>query len=80
MKEAQIVKARKGVETPLDANIQISGFGVMTRGQLQNSIVRYLKEVSDYIRKGEFEKAHFTLYGSQVLKRFLETEMEHDGK
>ena len=35
MKEAKITAPKKGVETPLDAKVQIPGFGVMTRKQMQ---------------------------------------------
>ena len=80
MREAQIAKPRKGKETPLDANVQISGFGVMTRKQLQNSIKRYVAEVNKAVRKGDAKSAHATLYGRKVLQRFLETEIEHSGK
>ena len=52
VKEAKITSPQKGVETPLDAKIQISGFGVMTRNQLQKGIVRTLHEVSQYVKKG----------------------------
>ena len=31
MREAKIAKPRVGRETPMDANVQIPGFGVMTR-------------------------------------------------
>ena len=46
MKEAKLTPAKKGVETPLDAKIQIPGYGVMTRKQLQGGIKRVLAEVS----------------------------------
>ena len=38
VREAKITPPKKGVETPLDAKIQIPGFGVMTRKQMQASI------------------------------------------
>ena len=40
VKEAKITPPKKGVETPLDAKVQIPGFGVMTRKQMQGSIQR----------------------------------------
>jgi len=80
MKEAKITKPRKGKETPLDANVQIPGFGVMTRKQMQGSIKRYVKEASSYIKKGDVDKAYNILYKRQVLKGFLETEIEHSGR
>ena len=53
MKEAKITAPKKGVETPLDAKVQIPGFGVMTRKQMQGSIQRYITEVSKYVKKGD---------------------------
>ena len=47
MKEAKITAPKKGVETPLDAKVQIPGFGVMTRKQMQKSIQRYVAELSN---------------------------------
>ena len=38
VREAKITKSRRGKETPLDAKVQIPGFGVMTRKQMQGSI------------------------------------------
>ena len=38
MKEAKITAPKKGVETPLNAKVQIPGYGVMTRKQVQKSI------------------------------------------
>ncbi|MBC8428343.1 hypothetical protein H8D04_00525 [bacterium] len=80
VREAKISKPRKGIETPLDAKIQIPGFGVMTRKQMQGSIQRYLKEISKYVKKGNAESAYNALYKRQVLKSFLETEIKHSGK
>ena len=40
VREAKLTPPKKGVETPLDAKIQIQGYGVMTRKQLQKSIER----------------------------------------
>tara|TARA_Y100000296_G_scaffold20018_1_gene23816 strand:- start:14 stop:286 length:273 start_codon:yes stop_codon:yes gene_type:complete len=80
VKEAKITSAQKGVETPLDAKIQISGYGVMTRKQLQKSIVRTLHEVSQYVKKGNFSNAYSSLYKRGVLKAFLETELKHNGE
>ena len=47
---------------------------------MQGSIQRYLKEVTNYIKKGDAEKAYNTLYKREVLKGFLETEIKHSGK
>ena len=80
VKEAKITPPKKGVETPLDAKVQIPGFGVMTRKQLQGSIQRYIKEVMSYIKKGDVESAYNALYKRGVLKGFLETEVKHSGK
>ena len=46
VREAKITPPKKGVETPLDAKVQIQGYGVMTRKQLQKSII------NDIIREG----------------------------
>ncbi len=80
MKEAQITSPKKGVETPLDAKVQIPGYGVMTRKQMQGSIQRYITEVSKYVKKGNAEQAYSALYKRSVLKGFLETEIKHSGK
>ena len=80
VKEAKITAPKKGAETPLDAKVQIPGFGVMTRSQLQKSIVRTLHEVSQYVKKGNFENAYSSLYKRGVLKAFLETELKHTGE
>ena len=80
MKEAKITTPKRGVETPLDAKIQIPGFGVMKRKQVQGSIQRYIAEVSKYVKKGKAESAYATLYKRGVLKAFLETEIKHSGK
>jgi len=80
VREAKITPPKKGVETPLDAKIQIPGFGVMTRKQMQGSIKRYIAEVNKYIKKGDAESAYSVLYKRNVLKGFLETEMKHSGK
>ena len=80
IKEMKIAAPKRGKETPLDANVQIPGFGVMTRKQMQGSIQRYIKEVSNYIRKGDMEQAYSSLYKRGVLKGFLETEIQHQGK
>ena len=80
VKEAKITSPKKGVETPLDAKVQIPGFGVMTRKQMQGSIQRYIAEVSKYVKKGNAESAYATLYKRGVLKSFLETEIKHSGK
>ena len=80
MKEAQITVPKKGVESPLDAKVQIPGYGVMTRKQMQGSIQRYISEVSKYLKKGQVENAYSVLYKRGVLKGFLETEIKHSGK
>ncbi len=80
VREAKIAKPRRGKQTPLDANVQIPGFGVMTRKQMQGSIQRYIAEVSKYIKQGNPEAAYKALYKRQVLKGFLETEIKHSGK
>ena len=80
VREAKIAKPRRGKQTPLDANVQIPGFGVMTRKQMQGSIQRYIAEVSKYAKKGDAASAYKTLYERKVLKAFLETEIKHSGK
>ena len=80
VREAKIAKPRRGRETELDANVQIPGFGVMTRKQMQGSIQRYIAEVSKYVKQGNPEAAYKSLYKRQVLKGFLETEIKHSGK
>jgi|TARA_B100000965_G_C19552126_1_gene740526 hypothetical protein len=80
IKEMKLTKPRVGKETPMDANVQIPGYGVLTRKQMRGSILRYMKEVSTYIRKGDMEQAYSSLYKRGVLKGFLETEIQHQGK
>ena len=80
VREAKITSPKSGVETSLDAKIQIPGYGVMTRRQLQKSILRFIKEVSNYVRTGDVERAHSALYNRNALKGFLETEIKHSGK
>ena len=80
VREAKLTPPKKGVETPLDAKVQIPGFGVMTRKQMQGSIQRYIKEEMSYIKKGDVESAYNALYKRGVLKGFLETEIKHSGK
>ena len=80
VREAKLTPPKKGKETPLDAKVQIPGFGVMTRKQMQGSIQRYDKEVTNYIKKGDPESAYKALYKRGVLKGFLETEIKHSGK
>ena len=80
VREAKISKPRRGKQTPFDAKVQIPGFGVMTRKQMQGSIQRYIAEVSKYVKQGNPEAAYKTLYKRQVLKGFLETEIKHSGK
>ena len=80
VKEAKITPSKKGAETPLDAKVQIPGFGVMTRKQMQGSIQRYVAEISKYVKKGNPEAAYNAMYKRTVLKGFLETEIKHSGK
>ena len=80
VREAKISKPRRGKQTPLDANVQIPGFGVMTRKQMQGSIQRYVAEVSKYVKNGNADSAYAALYKRGVLKAFLETEIKHSGK
>jgi hypothetical protein len=80
VREAKLTSPKKGKQTPLDAKVQIPGFGVMTRKQMQGSIQRYIAEVSKYVKQGNPEAAYKTLYKRQVLKSFLETEIKHSGK
>jgi hypothetical protein len=47
---------------------------------MQGSIQRYVKEVTNYIKKGDPESAYKALYKRGVLKGFLETEIKHSGK
>jgi hypothetical protein len=80
MKEAKVTLPKKGVETPLNAKVQIPGFGVMTRKQVQKSIQRYVSEISKYVKKGKAKNAYSVLYKRSVLKSFLETEISHSGE
>ena len=80
VKEAKITAPKKGVVTPLDAKVQIPGFGVMTRKQMQGSIQRYVAEISKYVKKGDAEAAYNAMYKRTVLIGFLETEIKHSGK
>ena len=80
VREAKLTPPKKGKETPLDAKVQIPGFGVMTRKQMQGSIQRYVKEVTNYIKRCDPESAYKALYKRGVLKGFLETEIKHSGK
>ena len=80
VREAKITNPRRGRETPLDAKVQIPGFGVMTRKQMQGSIQRYVAEISKYVKKGNPEAAYNAMYKRTVLKGFLETEIKHSGK
>ena len=80
VREAKITPPKRGVETPLDAKVQIPGYGVMTRKQLQQSIKRYVNEVNKYVKKGESSKALAVLYKREVLTGFLETDIAHSGE
>jgi len=80
VREAKITPPKRGKQTPLDAKVQIPGFGVMTRKQMQGSIQRYVAEISKYVKKGNPEAAYNAMYKRTVLKGFLETEIKHSGK
>ena len=80
MKEAKITKPQRGVETPLDAKVQVHGYGVMTRKQLQQNIKRFIGDVNNHVKKGESGKALSLLYKRGVLKAFLETDFTHSGE
>jgi len=80
VREAKITVPKKGVQTPLDAKVQIPGFGVMTRKQMQGSIQRYISEISKYVKKGDAQSAYNAIFKRKVLKGFLETEIKHSGK
>ena len=80
VREAKITAPKKGVQTPLDAKVQIPGFGVMTRKQMQGSIQRYISEISKYVKKGDAQSAYNAIFKRKVLKGFLETEIKHSGK
>ena len=80
VREAKITAPKRGKQTPLDAKVQIPGFGVMTRKQMQGSIQRYIAEISKYVKKGDPEAAYNAMYKRKVLKGFLETEIKHSGK
>ena len=80
VREAKITAPKRGKQTPLDAKVQIPGFGVMTRKQMQGSIQRYIAEVSKYVKQGNPEAAYNAMYKRKVLKGFLETEIKHSGK
>ena len=75
-----LTQPKEGVDTPLDAKIQVEGYGVMTRKQLQGSIQRYIAEVTKYLRNGQTGKAYSALYNQKVLKSFLEADLKHNGK
>ena len=80
VKAAKVTQPKEGVDTPLDAKIQVEGYGVMTRKQLQGSIQRYVAEVTKYLRNGQTGKAYSALYNQKVLKSFLEADLNHNGK
>ena len=80
VREAKITAPKRGKQTPLDAKVQIPGFGVMTRKQMQGSIQRYVAEISKYVKIGNPEAAYNAMYKRTVLKGFLETEIKHSGK
>ena len=80
VKAAKVTQPKEGVDTPLDAKIQVEGYGVMTRKQLQGSIQRYIAEVTKYLRNGETGKAYSALYNQKVLKSFFEADLKHSGK
>ena len=80
VREAKLTAPKKGVETPLDAKVQIQGYGVMTRKQLQKSIERITYEVYKDSKKGNHKNILSSLYKRSVLERFLETEIQHSGE
>ena len=80
VREAKITPPKKGVETPLDSKVQIQGYGVMTRKQLQKSIERITYEVYKDAKKGNTKNILSSLYKRSVLERFLETEIQHSGE
>ena len=80
VREAKITPPKKGVDTPLDAKVQIEGYGVMTRKQLQQNIKRFVGEVTKYVKSGDSSKALAVLYKRGVLKAFLETDIAHSGE
>ena len=80
VKEAKITAPKKGKETPLEAQIQIPGFGVMKRKQLQKSIERHMYEALKYIKNNNAKQAYSVLYKSKVLQVFLKTEIFHSGE
>ena len=80
IREAQLTPPKKGVDTPLDAKVQIPGYGVMTRKQLQQNIKRFIGDVNNHVKKGESGKALALLYKRGVLKAFLETDVAHSGE
>ena len=77
VREAKITPPKKAEETPLDAKVQIQGYGVMTRKQLQKSIERITYEVYKDAKKGNAKNILSSLYKRSVLERFLETEIQH---
>ena len=80
MKDSRIVSPREGVNTPMEAKIQISEYGVMTRGQMKKNMVRFVSEVSKYVRNGESNKAFSLLYGKKMFREMLETDIKHSGE
>ena len=80
VREAKITMPKKGKQTSSDANVQIPGFGVMTRKQMQGSIQRYISEISKYVKKGDAQSAYNAMFKRKVLRGFLETEIKHSGK
>ena len=68
MKEAQITSPKKGVETPLDAKVQIPGFGVMTRKQMQKSIQRYVEDIFNLSGDAGFGKHADNLNKYKLIK------------
>ena len=80
VREAKITAPKRGKETPLDAKVQIHGYGVMTRKQVQQNIKRFVGEVNTHVKKGESGKALALLYKRGVLKAFLETDLAHSGE
>ncbi len=71
VKEAKITPPKKGVETPLDAKVQIPGFGVMTEMVLHMQLKRLLSliecETLDYCL------VFWAFFGQQAVLIFMES-------
>ena len=51
MKEAKITLPKKGTETPLDAKIQIPGYGVMKRNNYKVASKEYLMTQQSMLKR-----------------------------